>query len=208
MVHRHYFIKFTGGNGFSVIKYYFRNMIEPATGILLIADPFLKDPNFLRTVVLLCEHQEQGSFGFVLNKQITQTLDELISDLNGHKLPVYYGGPVQMDTIHFLHQYPDLIPESVKVTEDIYWGGNFETVTALIKSKSLDRKKIKFFIGYSGWGDGQLNGELEEKSWLTLSANRKLVFNTRHDEIWKGSLQELGGEYEMMINYPLDPQLN
>ena len=86
-------------------------MIEPATGILLIADPFLKDPNFLRTVVLLCEHEEQGSFGFVLNKQITQTLDELISDLNGHKLPVYYGGPVQMDTIHFLHQYPDLIPE-------------------------------------------------------------------------------------------------
>ena len=183
-------------------------MIEPSTGILLIADPFLKDPNFLRTVVLLCEHEEQGSFGFVLNKQITQTLDELISDLNGHKLPVYYGGPVQMDTIHFLHQYPDLIPESVKVTEDIYWGGNFETVTALIKSKSLDRKKIKFFIGYSGWGDGQLNGELEEKSWLTVSANRKLVFNTQHDEIWKGSLQELGGEYEMMINYPLDPQLN
>ena len=183
-------------------------MIEPATGILLIADPFLKDPNFLRAVVLLCEHQEQGSFGFVLNKQITQTLDELISDLNGYKLPVYYGGPVQMDTIHFLHQYPDLIPESVKVTEDIYWGGNFETVTALIKNKSLDRKKIKFFIGYSGWGDGQLNGELEEKSWLTVSANRKLVFNTRHDEIWKGSLQELGGEYKMMINYPLDPQLN
>ena len=113
-----------------------------------------------------------------------------------------------MDTIHFLHQYPDLIPESVKVTEDIYWGGNFETVTALIKSKSLDRKKIKFFIGYSGWGNEQLNGELEEKSWLTVSANRKLVFNTQHDEIWKGSLQELGGEYEMMINYPLDPQLN
>ena len=88
-------------------------MIEPAAGILLIADPFLKDPNFLRTVVLLCEHRQQGSFGFVLNKQIEQTLDELITDLEGHSLPVY-GGPVQKDTIHFLHQYPDLIPESVK----------------------------------------------------------------------------------------------
>ena len=63
-------------------------MIDPAAGVLLIADPFLKDPNFLRTVVLLCEHKEAGSFGFVLNKQIEQTLDELISDLEGHRLPV------------------------------------------------------------------------------------------------------------------------
>lgn len=183
-------------------------MIEPAAGILLIADPFLKDPNFLRTVVLLCEHQEAGSFGFVLNKQIEQTLGELVADLEGYSLPVYYGGPVQINTIHFLHQYPDLIPESVKVSENIYWGGNFETVAALIKTKSIDLNKIKFFIGYSGWGDNQLVAELEEKSWLTVSANLKLVFNTGYNEIWKGSLQELGGEYEMMINYPIDPQLN
>jgi putative transcriptional regulator len=183
-------------------------MIEPAAGILLIAEPFLKDPNFLRTVVILCEHQDHGSFGFVLNKQIEQTLDELVSGLEGHRLPVYYGGPVQMNTIHFLHQYPDLIPESVKVTEDIYWGGNFETVTALIKSKSLDIKKIKFFIGYSGWGDGQLDDEMKEKSWLTVQANCGLVFNTRYDEVWKNSLKKLGGEYEALINYPIDPQLN
>lgn len=183
-------------------------MIEPGTGILLIADPFLKDPNFLRTVVILCEHQEEGSLGFVLNKQIEKTLDELITDLKGHSLPVYYGGPVQMDTIHFLHQYPDLIPESVKITKDIYWGGNFETVTALIKNKSIDLDKIKFFIGYSGWGNGQLTGELKEKSWLTVSANCTLVFNTVQEKIWKGSLQALGGEYERLVNYPIDPQLN
>ena len=183
-------------------------MIEPAAGILLIADPFLKDPNFLRTVVLLCEHKSEGSFGFVLNKQIEQTLDELISDLEGVRLPVYYGGPVQMDTIHFLHQYPDLIPESVKVSDDVFWGGNFESLTALLKSKSIDLDKIKFFIGYSGWGDGQLNGELTERSWLTVKANRSLVFNTGYDEIWKNSLKTLGGKYERMINYPIDPQLN
>jgi len=183
-------------------------MIDPGPGILLIADPFLKDPNFLRTVVLLCEHKEQGSFGFVLNKQIEQTLDKLITDMEGFEIPVYYGGPVQMNTIHFLHQYPDLIPDSCKISKDIYWGGNFETVTALIKNNSLDLTKIKFFIGYSGWGDGQLTGELKERSWLTVSATRKLVFNTQHDDIWKGSLQLLGGEYEMMINFPIDPQLN
>jgi putative transcriptional regulator len=183
-------------------------MIEPAAGILLIAEPFLKDPSFLRTVIILCEHRLQGSFGLVLNKKFGQTLDELITDMEGFKLPVYYGGPVQMDTIHFLHQYPTLIPDSVKVTDDIYWGGNFETVSALIKTKNIDLKKIKFFIGYSGWGDGQLNEEMKEKSWLTVAANSRLVFNTVNTEIWKNSLKTLGGEYERMINYPTDPQLN
>ncbi|MBL7702622.1 MAG: YqgE/AlgH family protein [Ferruginibacter sp.] len=183
-------------------------MIEPASGVLLIAEPFLKDPNFLRTVVLLCEHKQEGSFGFVLNKQIEQTLGELISNLEGHDLPVYYGGPVQMDTIHFLHQCPELIPDSVKVTDDIFWGGNFETVSALIKSNSINLKKIKFFIGYSGWGDGQLSEEMKEKSWLTVGANQLLVFNTAYDEVWKNCLKTLGGEYERMINYPIDPQLN
>lgn len=183
-------------------------MIEPGPGILLIADPFLKDPNFLRTVVLLCDHTADGSFGFVLNKKIEQTLDELLVNFDDFKLPVYYGGPVQTDTIHFVHQYPDLIPDSVKVSNDIYWGGNFETVAALIKNNSINHNKIKFFIGYSGWGKEQLIGELDEKSWLTVTATKKLVFSTAPTDVWKGSLQHLGGEYEMMVNFPIDPQLN
>ena len=81
-------------------------MIEPGSGILLISDPFLKDPNFMRTVVFLCEHEQQGSFGFVLNRKYENTIDELIPELEGHKISLFYGGPVQMDTIHFLHQYP------------------------------------------------------------------------------------------------------
>ena len=183
-------------------------MIQPAPGILLIAEPFLKDPNFIRTVVLLCEHQEQGSFGFVLNKQVEQTLGEILPELEGNKFPVFYGGPVQMNTIHFLHQCPELIPDSVKVNSDLYWGGNFEAVVALIKNNNIDESKIKFFVGYSGWGDGQLKNELKEKSWLTVKATEELIFNTAYDEVWKKSLIQLGGEYEMMINFPIDPQLN
>ena len=183
-------------------------MIEPAPGILLIADPFLKDPNFLRTVVLLCDHQKEGSFGFVLNKKTEHTLDELIADFAGFKLPVYFGGPVQTDTIHFVHQYPDLIDDCSKIGEDIFWGGNFETLKALIKNNQINISRIKFFIGYSGWGNGQLNNEMDEKTWLTVSATKHLVFNTGTDAIWKGSLQHLGGDYEQLINYPVDPQLN
>ena len=115
---------------------------------------------------------------------------------------------MQTDTIHFVHQYPDLIPEAFEISDGIYWGGNFETVTALIKNKSLDPKKIKFFIGYSGWSDGQLNDEMKEKSWLTVDATKNLVFHTKDTEVWKSSLIHLGGDYEMMVNFPIDPQLN
>ncbi len=183
-------------------------MIDPAAGILLISDPFLKDPNFMRTVVFLCEHQEQGSFGFVLNRKYENTLDELIPDLEGFKLPVYYGGPVQLDTIHFLHQYPEEIPGAVEVLKNIYWGGDFEMVLDMIRKKVIDTDKIRFFIGYSGWGTGQLVDELKEKTWLTVKAVRKLIFHKNHEELWKDSLKHLGGDYEMMVNFPIDPQLN
>jgi putative transcriptional regulator len=183
-------------------------MIDPAAGILLISDPFLKDPNFMRTVVFLCEHREQGSFGFVLNRKFENTIDELVSELEGFKIPVYYGGPVQIDTIHFLHQYPDEIPGGVEVMKGVYWGGDFDLVIEMIKNNLLDADKIRFFIGYSGWGSGQLDDELNEKSWLTVKAVRKLIFHKQHEEIWKDSLKQLGGEFEMMINFPIDPQLN
>jgi putative transcriptional regulator len=183
-------------------------MIEPGSGVLLISDPFLKDPNFMRTVVFLCEHQIEGSFGFVLNRKYENTLDELIPELEGHKIALYYGGPVQMDTVHFLHQYPDEIPGAREVMPGIFWGGEFENVLTLITSGLLDENKIRFFIGYSGWSEGQLNTELEEKSWLTVKATRKLIFSTDHREVWKDALKHLGGKYEMMINFPIDPQLN
>jgi putative transcriptional regulator len=183
-------------------------MIQPGTGILLIADPFLKDPNFLRTVVFLCEHKEEGSFGFVLNRQYTNTIDELIPDLEGHKLPVYYGGPVQQDTVHFLHQYPDIIPGGQEIIKGVFWGGDFDKMAELIRTGSIDTDKIRFYIGYSGWGSGQLDNELKEKSWLTVKATRKLIFLRQYQEIWKEALKQLGGDYEMMINFPIDPQLN
>ena len=183
-------------------------MISPAAGILLIADPFLKDPHFMRSVVVICDHQKEGSIGFVLNKPYEQLLDSLIGSFEGFPIPVYYGGPVQKDTIHFLHQYPDLIPGGQEIMKGIYWGGDFEMVTQLIKKNEIDLAKIRFFIGYSGWSEGQLNDELKEKTWLTVMATRNLIFHSYPDKIWKDSLKQLGGEYEMMINFPIDPQLN
>jgi len=183
-------------------------METPATGKLLIAEPFLKDPNFMRTVILLCEHQEQGSFGFVLNRSYDSTLDELVPELSDLTLPVLYGGPVQTDTLHFLHQYPNEIPGSFKVTEDVYWGGDFNLAVDQIRKGILDTGRIRFFIGYSGWTGGQLEEELKENSWLLTPALSKLVFHQKMEEIWKDSLRNMGGDYEIMINFPVDPSLN
>ncbi|MCE3282475.1 MAG: protein yqgE [Chitinophagaceae bacterium] len=183
-------------------------MVDLVPGLLLISDPFLKDPNFMRTVILLCEHQDEGSFGFVLNRPYDQPLGELISDLEGTSIPVYYGGPVQVDTVHFLHKRPDLVEGGFEITDGIFWGGDFEEVSGLIRSGKLKATDIRFYIGYSGWGEGQLSGELKEKSWITREGTSELVFHTEPDLIWKEALKDLGGEYTQMTNYPIDPQLN
>lgn len=183
-------------------------MLQPATGTLLIAEPFLKDPNFMRTVILLCEHQEEGSFGFVLNREFGSTLEDLMPDITRLHIPVYYGGPVQQDTLHFLHSCPDEIPGGMEVSEGVYWGGDFNVAVGLLEKGDLDPESIRFFIGYSGWTGGQLDDELKEKSWLMANGTRKLIFHNDHREIWKDSLKHLGGEYEMMIHFPTDPQHN
>lgn len=183
-------------------------MIKPAPGILLIAEPFLKDPNFSRTVIFICDHQEQGSFGFVLNRAFGHTLDELMHNVDDLKIPVYLGGPVQMDTIHFLHQYPEKIEGSYEILNGIYWGGDFETAVELLRSGEIDLHSIRFFIGYSGWSEGQLDEELSQKSWLTATATRKLVFHEKVEDIWKDAVIELGGDFSLMVNFPTDPQLN
>ncbi len=182
-------------------------MVDIAPGKILIADPFLRDPNFIRSVVFICDHKDEGSFGLLLNKQHEQVLGELISDLEGCAIPVYLGGPVQIDTVHFLHRRPELISGGYEVTDGIFWGGDFEEVVKLIKTTRLSPKDIRFFIGYSGWGEGQLEEEMKQKSWITSEATSKLIFGNANNT-WKEALKELGGEYVQMVNYPIDPQLN
>lgn len=183
-------------------------MISPSRGTLLIANPFLKDPNFSRTVIFLCDHTNEGSFGFILNKKFSKNLEELIPEITISKFPVFQGGPVQKDALHFLHEYPELISGGEEVLNNVFWGGNFESLLSNLKNNDIDNGRIRFFIGYSGWSEGQLENELKEESWLTVKATRKLIFDTKPEDIWKNALKHLGGNYEMMINFPIDPQLN
>ncbi|HEY0176208.1 MAG TPA: YqgE/AlgH family protein, partial [Pedobacter sp.] len=132
------------------------NRITPSVGKLLISEPFLNDPNFTRSVVLLTEHGENGTLGFVINHPSLLMLDDLIPDIGGGNFTVFLGGPVATDTIHFIHRCPDKISDGEEIAKGIYWGGNFETLKVLLAQGEISPDEVRFFIGYSGWGEQQL----------------------------------------------------
>ncbi len=179
------------------------------TGTLLIAEPTLNDPSFSRSVVLICRHsKEDGTVGFALNEILDTTVAELIEDLQHHPITLHLGGPVQNDTIHYIHQYPQYFDDAVEICDGIYWGGDFEKFKTLYKAGKLEDSKIKFFLGYSGWDASQLEDEMKENSWILCNASKALVFETKPNQVWDASLISLGGKYELMIHFPSDAQLN
>ena len=176
---------------------------ELESGKLLVAEPFLTDPNFKRGVILLCDHQEDGSFGFILNKPIEMNISDLISSFPDFNSEVYYGGPVQTDTIHYLHNKGSLLPNSIKVLSGVYWGGDFEQLKSFIKIQPED---IRFFVGYSGWSEGQLKAERKILSWMLVDGHRDYIFGDSK-ELWKDVLEEEGGTYSVIAQIP-PPILN
>ncbi|HLD53024.1 MAG TPA: YqgE/AlgH family protein [Sediminibacterium sp.] len=182
--------------------------MELNKGILLLSDPFLKDPNFIRTAVLICDHNEEGDIGFILNKKTDQILGDVVEIADGLILPVYEGGPVEQHTLHFIHRRPDIITEGIEISKGIYWGGDFDVAIAALHNKEITDLQIRFFVGYSGWSAGQLQEEVEEKSWIITTPDVGISFSLEAEQIWKRSMQQLGGEYAQMTNYPIDPQLN
>lgn len=185
------------------------NFIEPSRGDLLISEPYLPDPNFERTVILLCEHDHNGSFGFVLNKPTQNVLSELIKDVPQVKSPVFVGGPVQQNTLHFLHRSELVLDGDREVGKGIYWGIDFEGLMGMVDSFQISLEDVRFFIGYSGWSPGQLVDELKAKSWIVYKkASSDLVFDVPSDNLWKQVLENMGGKYRVISNYPIDPRLN
>jgi len=187
---------------------YLQIMNQPAADRLLIADPFLKDEHFMRTVVYLCSHSNEGSLGFTLNRPFTHNLDQLMDGIEVKGFPVSLGGPVGLSSIHFIHSLQNLIPDTEMLNDNIGWGGNFDVVRKLINERKITPQQIRFFVGYSGWSAGQLEEEMAEKTWLISKAPSSILFSLNQEDCWKNSIRLLGSEYEPLINYPIDPQLN
>ena len=180
----------------------------PKTGRFLISEPFMFDPNFKRTVVLLVEHGEEGSIGFVLNRRIDKTIDEIVELTTRHNAPVFLGGPVEQNTLHYIHQLGEELPGSKEILDGVFWGGDFEALNKKIASGEIGERDILFFVGYSGWGNSQLEDELERKSWIVAPGNTDFVFQENYDDLWRQILKSMGTRYGVIANYPEDPRLN
>lgn len=176
-------------------------------GKILIAEPFLGDKNFERSVVLLCEHATEGSFGLVLNQLTNLKLDDVMENIYSD-LPLYLGGPVEQNTLHFIHRLGNQIDGTVDIGNGIYWSGDFEQVKTLINIGRISENDIRLFVGYSGWSGGQLENEIKQDSWILSNSDANLIFETPSKSFWREVLKRMGGQYKVLSNYPTDPRLN
>lgn len=183
------------------------NLISPKEGRVLIADPGLSDHYFMRSVILLVEHNDQGTVGYVLNNIIDINLKELMPEFPSFKAITSIGGPVNPNSIHFIHTVGHLIPSTYEVSEGLFWGGDFDAVRKLIEQGKLTSRQIRFFIGYSGWGKDQLANELKENSWVVSQLDRVQIMAGK-DDLWNRAVMQMGPKYKPWTIYPQNPSLN
>ena len=178
-------------------------------GRVLISEPFMPDPTFMRSVVLVAEDDKNGTVGFVLNQQTTHRVDSIVEGIQGLNNLAYQGGPVELQSFHYIHNYKH-IAGCHAIKDGIYWGGDFEQICAEIIAGTIDPKGIKFFVGYSGWATGQLEAELEEKSWIVGDLDAEHIFNQdiQDAELWKLAIRSKGGTDSLLANSPIYPNLN
>jgi putative transcriptional regulator len=184
------------------------NNLSPARGRILISEPFLYDFFFKRSVVLLAEHNEEGTFGVIVNKPLKAKFNDVIKDFPNFSSKVYLGGPVQNDSLFFIHTKGEEIEGSSEILPGLYWGGDIERVKDMISLKVLGPDDIRFYIGYSGWAPKQLEDELERNSWAVSSMGVKQLLQAKPAKLWTISLEQLGEDYTHWGNFPDDPTLN
>ncbi len=185
----------------------FRTKHEPQKGYFLLANPFMLDPNFRKTVVLLTEHDDQHSVGYVINRPLNISLKQLAPKLYIEGSSLGYGGPVQTETLHVLHSRPDLIGGE-EVIPGVYWGADFEALEKAIAEGKITPDSIRFFLGYAGWGPKQLYFELEEDSWIVIPATAEVIFEPPSEDLWGYLMDLLGFPYNVMKRFPPTPSLN
>ena len=185
------------------------NNIAPEKGKILISEPFLRDMYFQRSVILLIEHDVNGSMGFVLNNETDLFLNDFISGFETlTKIPIFPGGPVSPDNLFYIHSLGHIIPDSIQIDDNLYFDGDFESLNYYLLSGKPVEGKIKFFLGYSGWTKDQLMEEINQDLWLVSHASNSDMLLAKDESFWNKSIESIGGQYLTWLNYPKDPLLN
>ncbi len=177
--------------------------VDSLQGQLLISSPALNDPNFRRTVVLMTHHDEEGAMGLVLSRPSEVRVEDAVpelAELPGADELVYVGGPVQPEAVVVLVEHEEE-PDSPII-------GRIAFMEAGSDLDELDVTRARVFAGYSGWGPDQLEGELDEPSWIVVPAEPDDVFAADPDELWRTVLHRKGGKFALIATMPFDPKLN
>ncbi len=184
----------------------------PVPGALLVAKPTITDPFFGRSVVILVEHDiDRGSHGFIVNQPTPYTLPKLLPEVDEtHEIPVFFGGPVALDRLSWIHNMgPEIIPDSIELREGLYYGGNLYAICRYINEGRPTEGRIKFMIGQSGWSQGQLAGEIGLHDWAVLYRfDNESVLATATEQTWKNVVAGIGRESALWKNWPTDLSSN
>jgi len=182
---------------------------QPSVGRLLVAEPFMNEPYFGRSVILLTQHSDLGSMGLVLNKPLKLYLHEILEGVKVEEnIPVFCGGPVGSKSLFYLHNLSE-VPQSFQITKNLYLGGDFEWLMDNLNAGLGAAAKVRFFLGYAGWDEGQLQDEIKHQSWLvTKLATDEILHMPGYESLWSRSMQSLGGKYKRWAEFPQNPNLN
>jgi putative transcriptional regulator len=189
-------------------------------GRLLIAAPGLTDPNFVRTVVFIAEHNKSGAFGLVLNRPARVKVAELWAAVSDEPCPseaaAFAGGPVEKNAVILLHGCGDLAAETEPVIAGVYLASEVELLGEVLRRSSQAEEaggaaggiEFRVFCGYSGWGPGQLDAEMKAGGWLTIPASAEHIFRHPAEKLWSMALESVGGIYRFFAFMPADPEMN
>ncbi len=178
-------------------------------GDVLISKPsILGDITFNRSLILIADYNDEGYVGFIINKPLAENLKDLVPDVKRDFI-VFDGGPVDRDKLYFVHNVPHLISGGYQISRDLYWGGHQEELIPLINNDLISHHQIKFFLGYSGWAQTQLEEEIKDEAWLIESVfDADEVISCTSTNLWNKKMKSLGGEYLIWSNAPDNPNHN
>ena len=182
----------------------------PRQGSLLIAAPFLRDYQFSRTVILMVEHNEEGSMGIILNKNFSNlmTLNEVVPELASlPPIPLYKGGPVGRDTLFYLHTL-SYLKDALPLGNGLYLNGDFNQMQQYILSGAPTQGVARFFMGYACWQKGQLKQEMMQNTWIVNNESQVDLLNMYLRDLWQEALCDMGGKYMIWSRYPKYPFMN
>lgn len=177
-------------------------------GKILISEPFMRDPIFGRSVVLLVDHTKEGTMGLIMNKLLPMKLNDVVDEFKYFgDIPLYKGGPMGTDTLFYLHTL-DYVEGALAIGGGLYLNGDFTEIKDYVLQGNQLEGNIRFFLGYSGWQDGQLNQEIEENTWMIGKGDAPSLMIDEIKSMWKRALGNLGGKYETWSHFPITPSLN